>query len=80
MGVHESWFSSAAQLVTQTPVGLYVPLLEFDQHQREVREYDNFLHQKVKGARLSMRAGQGQSNDEIEAEFAARRASAAKDV
>ena len=53
---------------------------EFVQHQREVREYDNFLHQKVTVARLSMRAGQGRSNDEIEAEFAVRRASAVKDV
>ncbi|MDN5836530.1 MAG: antitoxin of toxin-antitoxin stability system [Nitrosospira sp.] len=51
---------------------------EFVQHQREAREYDEFLHHKVMVARSSMRAGHGQSNDEVEAEFAARRASVAK--
>lgn len=46
---------------------------EFVQRQREAREYDEFLDSKVKVARLSMRAGRGRSNDEVEAEFAARR-------
>lgn len=50
---------------------------EFIQHQREAREYDQFLHRKVEVARSSMRAGCGRSNDEVEADFAARRASAA---
>lgn len=53
---------------------------EFVQHQREAREYDKFLNNKVKVARLSMHAGHGRSNDEVEAEFAIRRASAVKDV
>ncbi|MHB1678695.1 MAG: antitoxin of toxin-antitoxin stability system [Sulfuriferula sp.] len=48
---------------------------EFVQNQRTAREYDEFLRRKVEVARLSMRAGQGRSNDEVEAEFAARRAS-----
>ena len=30
---------------------------EFVQHQREAREYDKFLHRKVKVARSSKRAG-----------------------
>ena len=50
---------------------------EFVQNQRTAREYDEFLHRKVEVARLSMRAGQGRPNDEVEAEFAARRASVA---
>ncbi|NMG17643.1 antitoxin of toxin-antitoxin stability system [Aromatoleum bremense] len=50
---------------------------EFVQRQREAREYDEFLHRKVEAGRASMRAGQGRSNDEIEAEFAARRADVA---
>ncbi|MHB1620390.1 MAG: antitoxin of toxin-antitoxin stability system [Sulfuricella sp.] len=50
---------------------------EFVQHQREAREYDKFLHRKVEVARSSMHAGRGRSNDEVEADFAARRASAA---
>lgn len=53
---------------------------EFVQRQREAREYDEFLRHKVKVAELSMHAGLGRSNDEVEAEFAARRASAARDV
>ncbi len=48
---------------------------EYVQHQREAREYDEFLHRKVEIARSSMRAGQGRSNDEVEADFATRRAS-----
>ncbi|MFD0708416.1 antitoxin of toxin-antitoxin stability system [Photorhabdus akhurstii subsp. bharatensis] len=47
---------------------------EFIQRQREEREYEKFLCHKVKAGRASMRAGLGQSNDEVEAEFAARRA------
>lgn len=50
---------------------------EFVQRQREAREYDQFLHRKVEVARSSMRAGRGRSNDEVEADFAARRAGAA---
>jgi predicted transcriptional regulator len=50
---------------------------EFVQRQREAREYDEFLRRKVEAGRSSMRAGLGRSNDEVEAEFAARRASAA---
>jgi len=48
---------------------------EFVQRQREAREYDEFLHRKVEAGRISVRAGVGCSNDELEAEFAARRAS-----
>lgn len=50
---------------------------EFVQRQREAREYDQFLRRKVEVARASVRAGRGQSNDEVEAEFAAKRAKAA---
>jgi len=50
---------------------------EFVQRQREAREYDEFLRRKVEAGRTSMRAGIGRSNDELEAEFAARRASVA---
>jgi hypothetical protein len=46
---------------------------EFIRRQREAREYDEFLNRKVEIARSSMRTGSGRSNDEVEAEFAARR-------
>ena len=42
---------------------------------RKMQQYDEFLRRKVDVARSSMRADLGQSNDEVEAEFAARRAS-----
>lgn len=47
---------------------------EFIQRRREEREYDEFLRRKVEIARASMRADRGQSNEEVEAEFAALRA------
>ncbi len=40
--------------------------------QREAREYQAFLERKVAIARASMRAGNGRSNEMVEAEFAAR--------
>ncbi len=46
---------------------------EFVHRQREARDDDEFLRHKVEAGRASMRAGQGRSNDEVEAEFSARR-------
>lgn len=53
---------------------------EFIQRQRDARDYDAFLRQKVEAARASMRAGHGRPDDEVEAEFAARRAGAASEA
>ncbi len=50
---------------------------EFVLRQREARRYDEFLRRKVEAGRTSMHVGIGRSNDEVEAEFAARRASVA---
>ena len=50
---------------------------EFVQRQRDARAYDELLRRKVDVARSSVRADLGRSNDEVETEFAARRASAA---
>ncbi len=47
---------------------------EYVRRQREARDYDNFLRQKVEAGRASMRAGKGATNEEVEAAFAARRA------
>lgn len=46
---------------------------EFVQRQRETRAYDEFVGGKVAASRLSVRAGIGQSNEEVEAHFSARR-------
>jgi len=47
---------------------------EFVRRQHDQQEYEAFLRQKVDKARLSVAAGRGRSNEEVEAEFAARRA------
>jgi predicted transcriptional regulator len=47
---------------------------EYVRRQREARDYDNFLRQKVEAGRASVRAGKGETNEEVEAAFAARRA------
>ena len=49
---------------------------EFVQHQQETRKYDDFLHRKVAAGRVSMHAGLGRPDKEVEAEFNARRVSA----
>jgi predicted transcriptional regulator len=46
---------------------------QFVQTQQKAREYEIFLQRKVDIARESMRAGDGLSNEEVEAQFAARR-------
>ncbi|AZO22675.1 MAG: antitoxin of toxin-antitoxin stability system [Mesorhizobium sp.] len=50
---------------------------DYIERRREEREYDEFLRRKVEIARSSMRAGRGRTNDEIEDDFAARRAKTA---
>lgn len=50
---------------------------KFVQRQREAREYEGFLRHKVDAARRSMRAFPGRTNEEVGAEFSARRANAA---
>ena len=50
---------------------------EYVQRQSQAREYDDFLALKVQTARISMQTGLGLSNDEVEAQFAARRAKVA---
>ncbi|MDO8278773.1 MAG: antitoxin of toxin-antitoxin stability system [Burkholderiaceae bacterium] len=47
---------------------------EFVQRQREAREYDDFLRDKVADAREQIRAGDYADADDVEARFAARRA------
>jgi predicted transcriptional regulator len=46
---------------------------QFVQTQREAREYEMFLQRKVELARASIAAGEVFSNEEVEAQFAARR-------
>lgn len=47
---------------------------EYVSEQREKREYSEFVHRKVEIARKSLAEGRGRPNEEVAAEFAARRA------
>ena len=46
---------------------------QFVHSQREAREYDEFLRRKVDLARKAIEAGDWHSDEDVEAEFAARR-------
>lgn len=50
------------------------------EQRRQAREYDDYLKRKVEAGRAAMHAGQGRSNDEVEAIFAAKRHLAAGQV
>jgi predicted transcriptional regulator len=52
---------------------------DFVRRQQEERSYDDFLRRKVEVARAQKRAGKGIPADEVEAEFAARRAELLRD-
>ena len=45
-----------------------------DEKEAENTPYGAFLYRKVEAARASVRAGQGRSDEDVEVEFAARRA------
>lgn len=51
---------------------------DFVAQQREKREQEEFLQRKVNVARASLRARRGRSNENVEADFAARRSRAAE--
>lgn len=53
---------------------------EFIQHQREAREYDEFLRRKVQTARAQRDAGLHFANEDVEAEFAVQRATLIRDA
>ncbi|MHB8370874.1 MAG: hypothetical protein ACYDBP_14515 [Leptospirales bacterium] len=47
---------------------------EFIQRQQESRAYEEFLRRKVEAGRVSIRAGRGRPNDDVETAFASMRA------
>lgn len=70
-------FMDAAQATHQSASQVLRDLMrEFVQRQVQARDYDAYLLQKVDAARASIGAGLGQSDAEVEALFAARRATA----
>lgn len=71
-------FMAAAEAVHRPASQVMRELMrEFVDRQREKREYDAFLQLKVDTARNSVRAGEGLANEDVEADFAARRSASA---
>jgi len=70
-------FMAEAEAVHQPASQVVRELMrEFIQRRRDEREYQEFLRNKVETARASKQAGLGRTREDVEAEFAARRASA----
>lgn len=68
-------FMSAAQASHRPASQVLRELMrEFVQRQRDAREYEHFLQDKVAHARQQIRAGDFSNSDEIEERFAAKRA------
>ncbi len=72
IAVAEAEHRPASQIVRELMRG-YVS------RKRQEQEYKDFLRGKVEAGRAEMLAGEGRSNDEVEADFAARRAAAVGD-
>ncbi len=70
-------FMAAARAVHRPASQLLRELMrDYVQRQHEVREYDAYLINKVEAGRASLRVGHGRSNEDVEADFAARRLAA----
>ena len=51
---------------------------DYIEQKRQARDYDLFLRQKIAAAQNSMQMGQGRSNEDVVADFAARRTASAR--
>ncbi len=70
-------FMAAAQAAHRPASQIMRDLMrDFIRQQQQAKEHDEFVQRKVAAARASVEAGNGRSNDNVEAEFAARRAKA----
>jgi predicted transcriptional regulator len=70
-------FMAAAQAAHRPASQVMRDLMrDFIRQQQQAKEYDEFVQRKVAAARTSIEAGRGRANDDVEAEFAARRAKA----
>ena len=68
-------FMAAAQATHRPASQVLRDLMrDFVQHQRESRDYDEFVRQNVEAGRAEIRAGLGVPHEEVEAIFAAKRA------
>lgn len=70
MAAAEASHRPASQIVREL-------MREFVQREQDRRDHADFLRRKVEAARRSIQEDQGQSNEAVEADFAARRAGTA---
>lgn len=70
-------FMAAAQAAHRPASQVMRDLMrDFIRQQQQAKEHEEFVQRKVAAARASVEAGRGRYNDDVEAEFAARRAKA----
>jgi len=68
-------FMAAAKAVHRPASQVMRDLMyDFIRQQQQTKEHDEFVQLKIAVARASLEAGRGRSNDDVETEFAARRA------
>ena len=72
IAVAEAEHRPASQIVREL-------MRDYVSRKRQEQEYQDFLRGKVDAGWAEMLAGEGRSNDEVEADFAARRAAAVGD-
>ncbi|PKM28939.1 MAG: antitoxin of toxin-antitoxin stability system [Gammaproteobacteria bacterium HGW-Gammaproteobacteria-12] len=70
----EEFTAAAKALHRPAPQVMRDLMYDFIHQQQQAKEHDEFVQLKVAVARASVEAGRGRSNDDVEAEFAARRA------
>ena len=68
--LRDAFMAAAAEAHRPASQILRELMRDFVARQREAREYEEFLREKVERARASIRAGRGIPNEEVEAEFA----------
>ena len=72
--LHEAFMAEAEAAHRPASQIVREMMRDFIRRQRDKKAYDAYLHQKVETARASVEADRGRSHDEVEADFAARRA------
>lgn len=71
--LHEAFMAEAEAVHRPASQIVREMMREFIERQKDKKAYEAYLTQKVETARASMDAKEGRSNEEVDADFAARR-------
>lgn len=77
-GLRDEFMSEANALDRPASQVVRDLMRDFVERQRDSRRHDEFVRQKIDLARASVRAGVGRANEDVDADFAERRRSAAR--